>query len=138
MTIGSVTSDHTLRCILIRAGVQEIIEPVPKLAYAQAQGLVDASVLTSTREFDQRAVWSNKNPFYFPSATTKAEIDFHTPPELRAAWLEFHTALMSEPEFRGFNLIASMGSDAKEFALELSSRTLVHATNIGPLSSMLA
>jgi len=127
-------NDRTLRCRLIRAGVQEIIEPVPKLAYAQAQGLVDASVLTSTREFDQRAMWSNKNPFYFFSGTRKAEIDFHTPPELREAWLVFHTALMLEPEFKGFNLIASMGSDAKSFALELSNRVGVLATNIGPFS----
>ena len=97
--------------------------------FAQAQGLVDAPVLTSTREFDQSAAWTNSSPFYFPSSTEKTANKI--PPVMREAWLAFHTALMAEPEFEGFNLIASMGEAAKPFALALSERTFVRPINIG-------
>ena len=104
-----------------------IMEPVPRMIYSQAAGLVKAGILKTEDEFKQSMAYANRSPLAFPSSASDKETV--VPVRLARAWLLFLKALVLK--IKSVKLIASFGRPARDFVQDLSEMTFVLCTHVG-------
>ena len=102
------------------------MEPVPRMIYNQAAGLVKVGILKTEDEFKQCLAYANRSPL--TSASSASDKETVVPVTLARALLLFLKALVLK--IKSIKLIASFGKPARDFVQDFSELTSVLCTHV--------